>query len=142
MAVATRGAAETVAPLREQVAGDVYTSGDSGYDAARKLWNFAHEQRPAIIVVAKNAVDVSAAVRFAHKVGFGVAVQSAGHGISLAPDDALLIITSRMTAVHIDSARQTAWVEAGAKWRMVLEPAQAVELAPLLGSSPEVGVVG
>ena len=37
---------------------------------------------------------------------------------------------------------QTAWVEAGAKWGEVLAKTQAVDLAPLLGSSPDVGVVG
>jgi len=42
----------------------------------------------------------------------------------------------------VDAQRQTAWVEAGTKWGMVLEAAQAVGLAPLLGSSPGVGVVG
>src|SRR5690606_18565190 len=39
-------------------------------------------------------------------------------------------------------ATQTAWIEAGMQWGEVLEAAQAVGLAPLLGSSPHVGVVG
>jgi FAD/FMN-containing dehydrogenase len=37
---------------------------------------------------------------------------------------------------------QTAWVSAGAKWGRVLEQTQSVGLAPLLGSSPDVGAVG
>jgi hypothetical protein len=44
--------------------------------------------------------------------------------------------------VRIDAATQTAWVEAGVKWGSVLEKAQAVGLAPLLGSSPHVGAIG
>jgi FAD/FMN-containing dehydrogenase len=47
-----------------------------------------------------------------------------------------------MNAVRIDAQAQTAYVEAGVEWGAVLEKAQEVGLAPLLGSSPNVGVVG
>ncbi|MCB1376466.1 MAG: FAD-binding oxidoreductase, partial [Rhodobacteraceae bacterium] len=52
------------------------------------------------------------------------------------------IVTARMTDVQVNVTAQTAWVEAGAEWGMVLEKTQAVGLAPLLGSSPNVGVIG
>src|SRR5690606_7462252 len=54
----------------------------------------------------------------------------------------LLIITSRLTGVRIDAETRTAWVEAGTQWGDVLEKAQGVGLAPLLGSSPGVGAIG
>jgi hypothetical protein len=44
--------------------------------------------------------------------------------------------------VHINAEAQTAWVSAGAKWAHVLDKAQAAGLAPLLGSTPDVGAVG
>jgi FAD/FMN-containing dehydrogenase len=47
-----------------------------------------------------------------------------------------------MQGVTIDAVAQTARVEAGVKWGVVLEKAQAAGLAPLLGSSPDVGAVG
>jgi hypothetical protein len=47
-----------------------------------------------------------------------------------------------MHGVKVDAKTKTAWVEAGAEWGVVLEAAQTVGLAPLLGSSPGVGAVG
>src|SRR5215213_8019128 len=131
-----------LAELQSQVRGTVIGAGDEGYEEARKMWNLAHEQYPAVIVKAQSAADVSAAVRFARRKGLAIAAQSAGHGISRAPDDAVLVITAGMKAVQVDTDRQTARVEAGAKWGDVLVKAQAVGLAPLLGSTPDVGVVG
>jgi FAD/FMN-containing dehydrogenase len=43
--------------------------------------------------------------------------------------------------VHIDAGSRTARIAAGAKWGAVLEKAQDEGLAPLLGSSPDVGAV-
>ncbi|MCC7446051.1 MAG: FAD-binding oxidoreductase [Anaerolineae bacterium] len=116
--------------------------GDTGYDAARRAWNLTVDQHPALIVVAGNTSDIVEAVRFARQNGLSVAIMSTGHGIVLPADNSLLIVTSRMTGVHVDAESQTAWVEAGVKWGMVLEKAQTFGLAPLLGSSPSVGVVG
>lgn len=128
--------------LRAQVQGEVLTPGDSRYEEARKAWNLSINQHPALIVVALQPADIVAAVRFAGKAGLGIGVQSTGHGVVRPVDGNLLIITSRMTGVAVDAETQTAWIEAGVKWGMVLEKAQEVGLAPLLGSSPGVGVVG
>jgi FAD/FMN-containing dehydrogenase len=128
--------------LQERCLGAVITPQDSRYDVARRAWNLTVDQRPAVIVQAQSIDDVSAAVRFAREAGLGISVQSTGHGVSRPADNAVLIITAAMTGVKVDAASQTAWVEAGAKWGQVLAKAQEVGLAPLLGSSPDVGVVG
>lgn len=128
--------------LRSRVAGSVVTPQDPEYDDARRAWNLSFEHRPAVIVVAQSAADVAEALRFARSEGLGVAVQSTGHGVVRPADDALLLITSRMQTVRVDEATQTAWIEAGVKWGTVLEKTRAVGLAPLLGSSPDVGVMG
>jgi len=128
--------------LRAKLHGSVIVPGEAQYDEARKAWNLAVDQHPAVIVTPHRALDVVEAVRFAHAVGLGIAVQATGHGVSRPADGAMLIITAGMTNVQIDAESKTAWVEAGSKWGPVLEKAQAVGLAPLLGSSPDVGVVG
>ncbi len=128
--------------LRSHIQGDVLIPGDSRYEDARKTWNRALDQHPALIIVAHHAPDVVAAVRFASRAGLGISIQSTGHGVVRPADGNLLIITSRMADVRVNAADQTARIEAGAKWGQVLEKAQAVGLAPLLGSSPNVGVVG
>ena len=131
-----------LASLQARIHGAVITPEDVRYDDARKAWNLSVQQRPALIVVADSAADIVEAVRFAREMDLGIAVQSTGHGVVRPADDSLLIITSQMTDVRIDAEAQTAWIEAGAVWGMVLEKAQMVGLAPLLGSSPGVGVVG
>jgi FAD/FMN-containing dehydrogenase len=128
--------------LERQIGGEVFVPGDAGYDDARKAWNLTVDQRPAVIVVAESAADIVQAVRFAGEEGLGIAVQATGHGVSRPANDSLLIITSRMTKVYVDAASQSAWIESGAKWGVVLEQAQAVGLAPLLGSTPDVSAVG
>jgi FAD/FMN-containing dehydrogenase len=90
----------------------------------------------------KPADQETEAVRFANVEGLAVAVQSTGHGTVRPANDSLLILTSGMKEIRVDAAGQTAWVGAGAKWGMVLDEAQRLGLAPLLGSSPDVGVVG
>jgi hypothetical protein len=130
------------AELQGNVKGRVITPADPAYDEARRAWDLTVRQWPAAILVAKDAPDIAAAMRFAQQEGLTVAVQSTGHGVVRPADDSLLILTSEMVEIRVDAASQTAWVGAGAKWGMVLERTQPFGLAPLLGSSPDVGVVG
>ena len=130
------------AQLQSRIQGRVITPDDQEYNRARRAWNLAFDQRPSLIVVVKSATDVVTAMQYARQENLGVAVQSTGHGIVRPADDSLLIVTSNMKDIRVDALSQTAWVEAGAKWGEVLEKTQAVGLAPLLGSSPDVGVVG
>lgn len=135
-------AEEATKTLRSQVQGAVFVPGDDGYGDAGQAWNLTVRQNPAVIVAARNAADVAAAVRFAKQQGLGVAVQSTGHGVVRPANHCVQIITSNMAAVAVDAAARTAWIEAGAKWGAVLPQTQAVGLAPLLGSSPGVGAIG
>ena len=128
--------------LRNQVQGAVITPDDPRYDELRLAWNRSVVQYPAVIVQAECAADVAEAVRFAQQAGLGVAVQATGHGNVRPANGALLILTAGLNGVQVDDVARTAWVEAGVKWGAVLEKAQAVGLAPLLGSSPDVGAIG
>ena len=129
-------------PLAAQLLGALCLPGTPAYDEARKAWVSHVDQHPALIVLAHNADDISAAVRYARTHQLSVAVQATGHGGLRVTRDTLLIVTSRMTSAHINADQRTAYVEAGAKWGIVLEKAQAVGLAPLLGSTSDVGAVG
>ena len=128
--------------LQQQVSGDVLSPQDTNYDQTRRGWNFAVDQSPALILIAANAQDVQAAVRFARAEGMGVGVQLTGHGMQQPADGNLLIVTSRMTGVHVDAQARTARVEAGVLWKQIVAKATEHGLAPLLGSAPHVGVVG
>jgi FAD/FMN-containing dehydrogenase len=115
---------------------------DGDYDAERAGFQRAVEHRPALIVRATRPDDVRAAVELAAAEGRPVAVKATGHGVTVpAADQAVLITTGRMDGVRVDAERRTAHVEAGARWGQVIERAAAHGLAPLSGSSPEVGAV-
>lgn len=128
--------------LRSRIRGEALTPRDEGYDTARRPWNLTVDQHPALIVLAKTTEDIVEAVRFAAARDLEVAVKARGHGTIRNADQSLLIVTSQLTEVRVDAAAQTAWVSGGTKWGDVLEQAQAFGLAPLLGSSPDVGAVG
>jgi FAD/FMN-containing dehydrogenase len=133
-----------VAGLREGLAGAVVLPGDAGWDAARQAWNLAADQRPALVALPESAADVQTLVDFARGRGLRVAMQGTGHNaVPMGPlDDTLLIKTERMRRVEIDERNCIARVEAGALWIDVTAPASEAGLAPLAGSSPDVGVVG
>ncbi len=134
--------AGTTAELAAAVAGPVFEPGDAGYAEEVAGFNAAYAPSPAVVVGATSAQDVAAAVRYAAGVDRRVAVQATGHGLLSTLDGTVLVTTARMTAVEIDPVRRTARVQAGVRWREVIDAAAPHGLAPLNGSSSHVGVVG
>lgn len=132
----------TLDTLRALVTGQVVTERDAGYDTARAGFNLHFDQRPAVIVVAATSRDVAEGVRFAAEHELRVTVRATGHGPGREPSGAVMINTSALTDVQIDPEQRTATIGAGAKWGAVLGPAQEHGLAPLLGSTTDVGAVG
>jgi FAD/FMN-containing dehydrogenase len=134
----------SVETLIAVVAGDVFVPDDEGYDDARRAWDLAVDQRPAVVVFAESVVDVVRAVRFARLHGMRIAPQGTGHGaLPLGQlEGAMLLKTSRMRHVDISPAMRTASAEAGAEWADVVTPAGEHGLAALAGTSPNVGVTG
>ena len=128
--------------LQAEFFGAVILPNSDRYAAARQAWNLTVDQHPALIVTATCAADVAAAVRYARNNELRVAVQATGHGVRRPADGALLILTGQMNGVEVDPVSETAWIECGAQWKVVLAAAQPFGLAPLLGSSPGVGAVG
>jgi hypothetical protein len=128
--------------LRTRISGQILTSQDDGYDMARQTWNLTVDQHPAVIIIPQTTRDIAEAVCFADAQNLEVAVRAGGHGTIREADQSMLIVTTQLTDVIVNAAAQTAWVSAGAKWGRVLEQTQGAGLAPLLGSSPDVGAVG
>jgi FAD/FMN-containing dehydrogenase len=130
--------------LRAAISGTVVAPGDDGWDAARAAWNLAVDQQPAAVVVPADESDVIAAVLVARRNGLRVAPQSSGHNVAPIPslEDTIIVRTTELKGVEIDPERRVARARAGSEWRDVTGPAAAHGLAPLAGSSPQVGVVG
>jgi hypothetical protein len=120
--------------------------GDTAYDELRRPWNVAFDQRPAAIATPESVEDVIEAVRLARAEGLTITVQGTGHNVGARNgatlDTTLLLRTDALRGVAIDADARRARVQAGALWAEVTAPASELGLAPLSGSSPDVGVVG
>lgn len=127
--------------LRARVTGTVVVPGDPDYDRIVTPWNVAVQLRPAMALAARSDQDVVEAVRFAARHGLRVTPQATGHGPIASLVGELLVSTAGLDEckVHPDG---WARVGAGVKWLRVVEAAAPHGLAPLSGSSTDVGVVG
>lgn len=128
--------------MQPDVTGPVFTPEDAGYAEEIAGFQTAYTHRPAFVVGARHAEDVRAAVEFAARHDLAVAVQSTGHGLSVAVEGGVLITTGRMDAITVDPRTRTARVGAGVRAGALVEAAAGYGLAPLNGSSPSVGLVG
>jgi FAD/FMN-containing dehydrogenase len=128
--------------LRRALVGAAHLPGDDAYDAQRQPLHPTIDPRPAMVVEASGAADVRAAVVAARDYDLPLAVQATGHGTHMPADGAILVRTSDMATVLVDPDRRVARVGAGAVWGDVVAAAAPFGLAPLSGSSPDVGVTG
>jgi FAD/FMN-containing dehydrogenase len=131
-----------VAELAAAVEGVVALPGEAGYEAAEDLFNTAVRQRPAMVVSARSAADVQAAVRFAAAHSLPVAVQATGHGIVVPADDAVLVSTRALRGIQVDAAARTVRIEAGVRSGEVVREVATAGLAVINGASPTVGTIG
>ena len=141
-ATASRLEEDAVAALRERLTGDLALPGEPGYELATP-WNVAVERTPRAVVAVASAADVAETIRFAAATGLRVTVQRTGHGaVALNGDDTILVHTGRLDECTVAVEERTARVGAGCIWQDVLDAATPHGLAPLVGSSPTVGVAG
>jgi hypothetical protein len=130
--------------LQSRIHGQVLTEGDQAWDASRQTFNLTHDQRPAALVRVASADDVAETVRFAAQRGLRIAPQGTGHnaGPIEGLEDSLLLRTDALQEVRIDVAARRARVGSGVRWAAVADPASEAGLAPLSGSSRDVGIAG
>jgi UDP-N-acetylenolpyruvoylglucosamine reductase len=127
---------------KSEFSGRILTPSDADYDRLRRGWNLNIDQRPAAIMLPETAQDVAHGIDHARKDGMPVAAQSTGHGVHRPADGALLIVTSGLNAFQIDPEERTVRAGAGLVWEPIVNAAAAHGLAPLIGTSPHVGIVG
>jgi FAD/FMN-containing dehydrogenase len=131
-----------VSALAQTVTGSVYRPGDEGYAEEVAAFNLAVQHTPDVVVAARSADDVAAAVCWAGERDLPVGVQATGHGANPPVSSGVLVSTRGLDEVSIDPERRTARVGAGVKWRKLLDLAAEHGLAGLCGSTSDVGVVG
>src|SRR4051812_11673097 len=106
------------APAIARFSGTVLTPDDDGYDAARRVHNGMIDRRPALIALCESVPDVAAALAYARAEDLEIAVRAGGHagpGFGTT-EGGMLIDLSAMKAIHVDAARQIAWVQPGVLW--------------------------
>ncbi|MGB3302671.1 MAG: FAD-binding oxidoreductase [Gordonia sp. (in: high G+C Gram-positive bacteria)] len=116
--------------------------GTAEWEAACLAFNAAAIPSPDIAVTPRHAGEVQSAVRHAAELDIPVFPHATGHGAAQPVTAGMLINTAALNSVNIDADRDTATVGAGARWQHVIDAAAPFGLAPLNGSSPDVGVVG
>ena len=136
--------APTIETLRERVRGEVITSGDEGYDDARKVRNGMIDKRPKVVVRAVNAGDVMAGVDHARENSLDLAVRGGGHSVPGfgTCEGGVVIDLSAMRGVRVDPAARTARAEGGATWGDLNAATHAFGLATTGGIISTTGIGG
>lgn len=129
-------------PLRTRISGIVLEPTDPGFAAEASGFNLAVQHRTDAVVAAATPGDVAETIAFARAAGLPVRVQSTGHGAEAPIVGGILVTTGRLDGVSVDRDARIATVGAGARWASVVDAAANVGLAPIAGSSTNVGVVG
>src|SRR6185437_4468925 len=126
------------------LAGRVVLPEHPNWDQARLGWNLGVDQQPAAVVFPESAQDVVAAVELARAFELRVAAQGTGHNAAPlgALADTVLVKTERMRGIEVDPKTRIARIDAGVRTLELVEACAQHGLAPLAGSSPDVGVVG
>jgi UDP-N-acetylenolpyruvoylglucosamine reductase len=129
--------------LRHTFEGSVIAPGDGDWNVARRAFNLAIDQRPALIAFPRDARDVVAAVRFAAGNGLRVAPQAGGHNAGPLGDlsDSILLKTARMNGFEVYAHNRRARAEAGVEWGPLVDVLSTEGLVALSGSARGVSVV-
>ncbi|MEV6650745.1 FAD-binding oxidoreductase [Streptomyces sp. NPDC051219] len=130
--------------LREDLSGEVLTSGEIGYDEARAVFNAMIDRHPAIIVQCETDEDVAAAVRFGRDHELPVSVRGGGHSVAgmALVDDGLVVDLRRMHAVSVDPVGRTVRVGGGATMSHLDRATEPFGLATTGGRVSTTGVGG
>ncbi len=128
--------------LTADLDGRLHLPDSPDWSTATQAWNLSIAQRPAAVVTAANTADVVKTVRFAAAHRIRVSAQPSGHGATRALDDTILIRTAALDDIWIDTAARTARVGAGVKWGALQSALDGTGLTGLVGSNPDVSVVG
>ena len=137
-------AAVSIPRLREGLRGRVIGPEDPGYDDARGIFYGGFDRRPAAIVRAADATEVSRVVSLARETGLELAVRSGGHSSAghSTTEGGLVLDLRDMKALDFDVDGRTAWAETGLTAGEFTTAAAAHGLAVGFGDAGSVGIGG
>ena len=117
---------------------------DAAYESARRVWNWAVDLHPGLIVRCANRQDVVQAVEFARGNDLLVAVRAGGHSYAghSTCEGGMVIDLSPMKSIRIDSAKRIAFAQAGLTTGELDAQTQAFKLATSMGACSATGIAG
>src|SRR5687768_14128997 len=135
---------DPVSELRASFDGRVIAPEDAAYDAARAVFYGSRNRRPAAIVRAKDAADVSCVVTLVREKGLELAVRSGGHSLAghSVSEGGIVLDLSQMKGLEINVEARTAWAETGLTAGEYTAATGAHGLATGFGDTGSVGIGG
>jgi FAD/FMN-containing dehydrogenase len=130
--------------LAANFAGELVQPQDTGFDAARQLWNGHVQRRPALIARCRGAADVIAAVRFCRGHDLPAAVRGGGHAVAghAICENGVVIDLSAMTGSRVDPPARTIQLQGGCLNADLDRESQAFGLAATGGIVSHTGIGG
>ena len=130
--------------LDDRISGSVLAPQDNGYDEARAVHNGLVDRRPALIVRARTASDVVAALALARRAGLEVSVRGGGHNVAgrAVTDGGVMIDLAEMRNIAVDPERAIVTAQSGARWGELNAATAAHGLAVTGGTVSTTGIAG
>src|SRR5262245_27237292 len=129
--------------LRAGMSGSVTTPFDAGYTTDRMGFMHTYQHYPQIIVHCATIPDVQLALDFARTKSLKVTARSGGHSTAgYSVNDQMVVDTSAICHVFIDTAERTARVGPGANFRKLNQELEAAGLHVPGGGCETVCVAG
>src|ERR1700760_4555129 len=130
--------------LEGRMTGSVLAPHHAGYDAVRAVHNGLVDRKPAVIVRARNAQDVVAALAFARSGGFEVSVRGGGHNVAgpAVAGGGGMVDLAEMKSITVDPERATATAQGGVTWNELNEAAAGHGFAVTGGAVSTTGIAG
>jgi FAD/FMN-containing dehydrogenase len=134
----------SIPQLRGDLDGRVMAPGEPGYDEGRTVFYGGIDRRPAAIVRAANADDVSRVIALARETGVELAIRSGGHSIPghSTTEGGIVLDLRDLDALEIDVEGRTAWVGGGVTTGRYTGTAAEHGLATPFGDTGSVGISG
>ena len=134
----------SIPQLRADLDGRVTAPGAPGYDEGRTVFYGGIDRRPAAIVRAADADDVSRVIALARETGVELAVRSGGHSIPGhgTTEGGIVLDLRDLDGLEIDVEGRTAWVGGGVTTGRYTKAAAEHGLATPFGDTGSVGIGG